>query len=323
MKNEMLQSEEGPRLCIVIMDWEELARGGRVIANYWQAIKNMNRAAELVSAYFHSSRVDESHIHCIGFSLGAHMCSILYKTYFARFGVKPGRITGLDPAGPFYQNRSISEKLHHSDAHLVDIIHTSDKFGLAESNGHMDFYPDKGPSEVTACRDLENRFNTYENVILYEESQKGSVESDFQNVTLSDAEIESAGGLKNLTVKSVLTYGLGALVQAVANYLDKKPKRVFTKFHQFFGCSHLMSVRLFLNSINDCEFKCRLCDTFEDFQDESVYNCRADPKGGVEPRMGYYADRATEFYKRSLGDFFLRTTEHPPFCVDPIKANNN
>ena len=69
----------------------------------------------------------------------------------------------MDPAGPFYgAQRTISDKLHHSgkfynklskkssiftcflikkDAEFVDIIHTSEKFGLVEKNGHMDFYP--------------------------------------------------------------------------------------------------------------------------------------------------------------------------------------
>jgi hypothetical protein len=28
---------------------------------------------------------------------GAHMCSILYKTYFQKYNIKLNRITGLDP----------------------------------------------------------------------------------------------------------------------------------------------------------------------------------------------------------------------------------
>ena len=29
----------------------------------------------------------------------------------------------------------------------MDIIHSSENFGLSEKSGHMDFYPDLGPSE--------------------------------------------------------------------------------------------------------------------------------------------------------------------------------
>ncbi len=181
----------------------------------------------------------------------------------------------------------------------------------------MDFYPDKGPSDVAACGDLSNRFDTYQNVILYEESQpKPGVE--FQNVTLTASEIESAGGLRNLSIKSLFSK-LGSMVGTVANYLGKKPKRVFTQFHQFFGCSHLMSVRMFVTSINDCEFKSRMCDSYEDFADRSVYNCRVDARGGPEPRMGYHADKASEFYTKSKGEFFLVSTQQPPFCTDPVK----
>ena len=195
----------------------------------------------------------------------------------------------------------------------MDIIHTSSTFGLPEKNGHMNFYPDKGPSEVAACSDLGNRYDTYNNVILYQEGERNEDSNDFTDVTLTDKEIEQQGGIQKLTVKSVL-----GIFADMFNFMAKKPKRVFTKLHQFFGCSHLMSVRLFMSSINDCLFKSQFCASFEDFKQGS--NCTMDPVNKDWPRMGYYADRTSMFYRHSHGSFFLETTQNPPFCADPVNS---
>ena len=94
-KDEMLRTpyEEASKLCVVAVDWKELARGGEV-GNYWKAIKNMDIAADLMSKYLYGNGVNETNVHCIGFSLGAHMCSILYKRYYQIYNVKLERITG-------------------------------------------------------------------------------------------------------------------------------------------------------------------------------------------------------------------------------------
>ena len=141
LKNEMLKTSEAASLCVIAVDWKELARGG-LIANYFKAIKNMQIAADIMSSYLREMRVNEKNVHCVGFSLGAHMCAILGKTYFAKYDVKLERATGLDPAGPFFHSMATHEKLHFTDANFVDILHTSDAFGLSEKHGHMDFFPD-------------------------------------------------------------------------------------------------------------------------------------------------------------------------------------
>ena len=94
-KDEMLRTpyEESSKLCVVAVDWKELARGGDV-GNYWRAIKNMDVAADLMSKYLFENGINEENVHCIGFSLGAHMCSILYKRYYQLYDVKLERITG-------------------------------------------------------------------------------------------------------------------------------------------------------------------------------------------------------------------------------------
>ncbi|XP_067133663.1 pancreatic lipase-related protein 2-like [Centruroides vittatus] len=83
--------------------------------------------------------------HLIGQSLGAQISGYVGNNIF-----KLGRITGLDPAGPKFQNVSNYQHLERSDANFVDVIHTDIAndvlvgFGTAEVVGHADFYPNGG-----------------------------------------------------------------------------------------------------------------------------------------------------------------------------------
>ncbi|KAB7493842.1 Pancreatic lipase-related protein 2 [Armadillidium nasatum] len=64
-----------------------------------------------------------------------------------------GRITGLDPAGPYFLGTKPEVHLDHSDAFLVDIFHTDStsfiptfpvSLGLPIASGHFDFFPNGG-----------------------------------------------------------------------------------------------------------------------------------------------------------------------------------
>jgi hypothetical protein len=76
MRKEMFKSSEANQICFIAVDWKELGRGGTLIANYWQATKNMQIAADLLTNFFMLNKIDEKNMHCIGFSLGAHCCGI-------------------------------------------------------------------------------------------------------------------------------------------------------------------------------------------------------------------------------------------------------
>ncbi|XP_075466324.1 pancreatic triacylglycerol lipase-like [Ascaphus truei] len=87
-----------------------------------------------------------SNVHLIGHSLGAHAAGEAGKR-------KPGisRITGLDPAEPYFQYTPTEVRLDKSDAGLVDVIHTDSGplipslgFGLSQVSGHLDFFPNGG-----------------------------------------------------------------------------------------------------------------------------------------------------------------------------------
>lgn len=57
-----------------------------------------------------------------------------------------GRITGLDPAGPYFENTDTVVRLDKTDAKFVDVIHTDGAstlqlgLGLMQMSGHVDFY---------------------------------------------------------------------------------------------------------------------------------------------------------------------------------------
>ena len=88
-------------------------------------------------------------LHCIGHSLGAHICGYHGRYLLNGKGIKPRRITGLDPAGVLFGDKLFEiitgevDYLFYSDADLVDVIHTSHSLGLNKNIGTIDFYPNQ------------------------------------------------------------------------------------------------------------------------------------------------------------------------------------
>jgi len=95
-------------------------------------------------------KMNPADFHIIGHSLGAHTAG------YAGARVEGlGRITGLDPAEPYFQWLHTSIRLDPSDAKFVDVIHSNGEsifsiivggsgFGLMQRSGHVDFYPNGG-----------------------------------------------------------------------------------------------------------------------------------------------------------------------------------
>ncbi|GFT07446.1 pancreatic triacylglycerol lipase [Nephila pilipes] len=86
-----------------------------------------------------------SSMHVIGHSLGAHVAG-----YAGQRLNKLGRITGLDPAEPYFQYTLEDVRLDPGDANFVDVIHTdggsfiTGGLGMIQDCGHVDFYPNGG-----------------------------------------------------------------------------------------------------------------------------------------------------------------------------------
>ena len=64
-------------------------------------------------------------LHLVGHSLGAHVVGIMGQTVKALGLGKLPRITGLDPAFPYYEFSGVDSKLSKDDADFVDVIHTN------------------------------------------------------------------------------------------------------------------------------------------------------------------------------------------------------
>uniref|UniRef100_A0A8C4JVT3 Triacylglycerol lipase n=1 Tax=Dromaius novaehollandiae TaxID=8790 RepID=A0A8C4JVT3_DRONO len=136
--------------CICI-DWKKGSR-----CQYTQASNNI-RVVGAEIAYFVNVLMEKygyspDNVHIIGHSLGAHAAGEAGKR---RPGI--GRITGLDPAQPYFQDTPIEVRLDKSDAEFVDVIHTDSAptipylgFGMSTAIGHLDFYPNGG-EQMPGC----------------------------------------------------------------------------------------------------------------------------------------------------------------------------
>ncbi|XP_065494800.1 inactive pancreatic lipase-related protein 1-like [Caloenas nicobarica] len=148
MCQKLLSVEDINCICI---DWKKGSR-----CQYTQASNNV-RVVGAEIAYFVDVLLAKygaslSNIHIIGHSLGAHVAGEAGKR---RPGI--GRITGLDPAQPYFQGTPIEVRLDKSDAEFVDVIHTDSAptipylgFGMSTAIGHLDFYPNGG-EEMPGC----------------------------------------------------------------------------------------------------------------------------------------------------------------------------
>lgn len=102
-------------------------------------------------------------VHLIGHSLGAHTAA-----YAAERIPGIGRITGLDPAEPYFQGMGPQVRLDPSDAMFVDVIHTDARsfflleipgYGMSQACGHIDFYPNNGKAHCGKKAAMKHPYN--------------------------------------------------------------------------------------------------------------------------------------------------------------------
>ncbi|XP_034230218.1 pancreatic triacylglycerol lipase-like [Thrips palmi] len=144
MRRELLKNSDWN---VVVVDW-----AGGSLPLYTQATAN-TRLVGLEVAYFvnylqEHMGLDPGKVHMIGHSLGAHTAG-----YAGQRIAGLGRITGLDPAEPYFQGMPTSVRLDTSDARFVDVIHTDGTsifllgYGMSQPCGHVDFYPNNGKEQ--------------------------------------------------------------------------------------------------------------------------------------------------------------------------------
>ncbi|XP_037937088.1 pancreatic triacylglycerol lipase-like [Teleopsis dalmanni] len=150
MGKALLTKEKEGNAAVVLIDW-----GGGSSPPYVQAVANIRLVgaitAHVIHMIYEELRLSNiNNVHFIGHSLGAHLAGYAGYTLHRDFGLKLGRITGLDPAAPLFTDTDPIVRLDRSDAHFVDIIHTDANplmkggLGIHERIGHVDFYPNDG-----------------------------------------------------------------------------------------------------------------------------------------------------------------------------------
>lgn len=147
-----------PNLNIIVVDWGKLAN----LPCYPSAAFNTKQAGECTANFLlNLLTIDRGFnldkLHVIGFSLGAHAASFVSNSLEKLIGKKLKRITGLDPALPFFSTSSLEWKLDKTDGDFVDVIHTNAGiFGKIETCGHVDFYMNGGQFQP-GCTDHRSK----------------------------------------------------------------------------------------------------------------------------------------------------------------------
>ena len=112
-----------------------------IAASLSQLMKNMHQTVDKTSIF--PWLRSKMYTHCIGHSLGAHICGLTGKLMDEE--TKWDRISGLDPAGPLFFRDAQAFDLHCSlctpasrlngtDGDIVDVIHSD---GLPSSLGEI------------------------------------------------------------------------------------------------------------------------------------------------------------------------------------------
>uniref|UniRef100_A0A194AQ58 Putative pancreatic triacylglycerol lipase-like protein n=1 Tax=Pinctada fucata TaxID=50426 RepID=A0A194AQ58_PINFU len=143
MCSEFLKKDD---MNVIIVDW---GHGSGV--PYTQATANTRVVGALMAKMIKqlvTVGADLNRVHIIGHSLGAHIAG-----YAGERLDKLGRISGLDPADPYFQGTDTRVRLDPTDAQFVDVIHTDSSsilqlgMGAMQALGHVDFYPNGGVNQ--------------------------------------------------------------------------------------------------------------------------------------------------------------------------------
>ncbi|XP_046961511.1 pancreatic lipase-related protein 2-like [Vanessa cardui] len=122
---------------VIVVDWRDSASG-----NYVSASVSVPAAGRFLGNFLQwlirTGGGNWDNVHLIGYSLGAHLVGNAGR----EVGGQPIRVTGLDPAGPFWSNPFA---LNKNSGRYVEAIHTNILArGITEPIAHVDFYPNGG-----------------------------------------------------------------------------------------------------------------------------------------------------------------------------------
>lgn len=151
LKNAFFQNDYN--FNVILVDWSKGANVGPLNLDYPDAAQNSrvvgDMTGQMINWLLEEYSYSTSNVMCIGHSLGAHICGYAGKITTNKIY----RISGLDPAGPYFEGTPVQVRLDSTDATFVDSIHTDDDklnkcgFGMIQAISHADFYPNGGHNQ--------------------------------------------------------------------------------------------------------------------------------------------------------------------------------
>ncbi|XP_016090170.1 lipoprotein lipase-like isoform X3 [Sinocyclocheilus grahami] len=136
--------EREPSANVIVVDWLD-----RASKHYPTSAENTGLVGADVAKFVNwLEEMDYplEKVHLLGYSLGAHVAGVAGNLT----NNKVNRITGLDPAGPSFENADNLRRLSPDDATFVDVLHTNTRgspdlsIGIQRPVGHVDIYPNGG-----------------------------------------------------------------------------------------------------------------------------------------------------------------------------------
>ncbi|XP_073704231.1 lipoprotein lipase-like [Garra rufa] len=136
--------EREPSANVIVVDWLDRAN-----KHYPKSAENTRLVGADVAKFVNwleELNFPLEKVHLLGYSLGAHVAGVAGNLT----NNKVNRITGLDPAGPSFENADSLRRLSPDDATFVDVLHTNTRgspdlsIGIQRPVGHVDIYPNGG-----------------------------------------------------------------------------------------------------------------------------------------------------------------------------------
>ncbi|XP_034841240.1 phospholipase A1-like [Maniola hyperantus] len=148
IKNAYLNMED---VNVVVVDWQRDAANENYLSSASLTMLVAEKVKDMVLSLAFQYQLESRNVHLIGHSLGAHVMGLAgEKLKDDKFVV--ARVTGLDPAGPFFELPSYLPGITSEAASFVDIIHTDcEALGYVSNIGHADFYPNGGNWQPHCC----------------------------------------------------------------------------------------------------------------------------------------------------------------------------
>jgi len=132
------------------VDWEQEAEHIDYSKSI-QEIRAVARAGAVILKDAIENGIDPKDIHVVGHSMGCQMSSFIAKDFQDLTGKIIGRLTGLDCAGPLFENCSPAARIDKTDADYVEHIHTASgqlpALSMIEPVVDADFYINDGRNQ--------------------------------------------------------------------------------------------------------------------------------------------------------------------------------